>query len=96
MAITGSYRHTEADDLRISEAGESRVSEDYAIVPAGIRATNADDTRVTEDGIIRTTFGFEIPDASLLASGSVTSSINISTFGSASLAGQGSKLTAGE
>ena len=96
MAITGSYRHTEADDLRISEAGDSRVSEDYAIVPSGIRATNSDDTRVTEDGIIRTTFGFEIPDASLSASGSVTSTINISTFGSASLSGAGSKLTAGE
>jgi hypothetical protein len=96
MAVQGFYRNTENGDLRISEDGASRVSADYQIIPAGIRTSEAGDTRVTEDGIIRTTFGFELPDASLQATGSVTSTINISTFASASLAGQGSKLTAGE
>lgn len=96
MAIQGFYRATESDDLRVSEDGLTRVSADYQIIPAGIRTSEAGDTRVTEDGIIRTTFGFELPDASLQATGSVTSTINISTFSSASLAGQGSKLTAGE
>ena len=96
MAIQGFYRATESDDLRVSEDGLTRVSADYLIIPAGIRTSEAGDTRVSEDGIIRTTNGFELPDASLQATGSVTSTINISTFGSANLAGQGSKLTAGE
>jgi hypothetical protein len=96
MAIQGFYRATESDDLRISEDGLTRVSADYQIIPAGIRTSEAGDTRVTEDGIIRTTNGFELPDASLQATGSVTSTINISTFAFASLAGAGSKLTAGE
>ena len=96
MAIQGFYRATESDDLRVSEDGLTRVSADYQIIPAGIRTSEAGDTRVTEDGIIRTTNGFELPDASLQATGSVTSTINISTFVSANLAGQGSKLTAGE
>jgi hypothetical protein len=95
MAIEGFYRAAENDDLRISEDGLVRVSADYAIIPAGIRVSEAGDTRVTEDGIIRTTNGFELPDAALQATGSVTSTINISTFVSAELSSAGSTLNAG-
>jgi hypothetical protein len=96
MAIQGFYRSTENDDLRISEDGLTRVSADYQIIPAGIRTSEAGDTRVTEDGITRTTFGFELPDANLQATGSVTSTLNVSTFISASLSSAGSTLNAGE
>ena len=61
----------------------------------GFRISESGDFRVTEASVSRTTEGFEVGESALLASGSVASVSYLSTTGSASLSGQGSKLSAG-
>lgn len=61
----------------------------------GYRISESGNFRVTEASVSRTTEGFEVGETGLSATGSLASQANLKTFGTSSLSGAGSKLTAG-